>query len=174
MRHRRCSVRHLWRLSGELNTVSPWELVWYNSITEMVILLPAVYWLERSEWNVVLCYPVMCGFSLRLYQYCNTLVPTSIRLLNARSGWGSEWGATTGKWVWTVAFGIIKGYCIVFVWQTVEEAFVPVIKMSFDGIELDMLFARLALQVIPEDEDLRDESLLKNLDIKCIRSLNGV
>ena len=49
----------------------------------------------------------------------------------------------------------------------------PVIKMSFDGIELDMLFARLALQVIPEDEDLRDESLLKNLDIKCIRSLNG-
>ena len=54
-----------------------------------------------------------------------------------------------------------------------EEAFVPVIKMSFDGIELDMLFARLALQVIPEDEDLRDESLLKNLDIKCIRSLNG-
>jgi len=73
-----------------------------------------------------------------------------------------------------VAFGIIKGYCIVFVWQTVEEAFVPVIKMSFDGIELDMLFARLALQVIPEDEDLRDESLLKNLDIKCIRSLNGV
>lgn len=57
--------------------------------------------------------------------------------------------------------------------RTVEEAFVPVIKMSFDGIELDMLFARLALQVIPEDEDLRDESLLKNLDIKCIRSLNG-
>lgn len=36
-----------------------------------------------------------------------------------------------------------------------------------------MLFARLALQVIPEDQDLRDESLLKNLDQKCVRSLNG-
>ena len=36
-----------------------------------------------------------------------------------------------------------------------------------------MLFARLALQTIPEDQDLRDESLLKNLDIRCIRSLNG-
>ncbi len=45
--------------------------------------------------------------------------------------------------------------------------------MAFDGIELDMLFARLALQIIPEDQDLRDESLLKNLDQKCVRSLNG-
>lgn len=57
--------------------------------------------------------------------------------------------------------------------RAVEGAFVPVIKMEFDGIELDMLFARLALQVIPEDQDLRDEALLKNLDQKCVRSLNG-
>lgn len=32
-----------------------------------------------------------------------------------------------------------------------EEAFVPVIKMNFDGIELDMLFARLALKEIPDN-----------------------
>lgn len=57
--------------------------------------------------------------------------------------------------------------------RAVEDAFVPVIKMTFDGIEMDILFARLALQEIPEDLDLREESLLKNLDIKCIRSLNG-
>uniref|UniRef100_A0A8C9B083 Poly(A) polymerase n=1 Tax=Prolemur simus TaxID=1328070 RepID=A0A8C9B083_PROSS len=38
---------------------------------------------------------------------------------------------------------------------------------------IDILFARLALQTIPEDLDLRDDSLLKNLDIRCIRSLNG-
>ena len=38
---------------------------------------------------------------------------------------------------------------------------------------MDMLFARLALQEIKEDQDLRDEMLLKNLDMRCIRSLNG-
>ncbi|KAM4633528.1 poly(A) polymerase beta-like isoform 1-T1 [Polymixia lowei] len=57
--------------------------------------------------------------------------------------------------------------------RAVEEAFVPVIKLSFDGIEIDILFARLALQTIPENLDLRDDRLLKNLDIRCIRSLNG-
>ncbi|KAK2499453.1 hypothetical protein MC885_016894 [Smutsia gigantea] len=57
--------------------------------------------------------------------------------------------------------------------RAVEEAIVPVIKLCFDRIEIDILFARLALQTIPEDLDLRDDSLLKNLDIRCIRSLNG-
>ena len=37
-----------------------------------------------------------------------------------------------------------------------------------------MLFARLALPTIPEDIDLREEALLKNLDQKCVRSLNGM
>ncbi|XP_011314445.1 poly(A) polymerase type 3 [Fopius arisanus] len=57
--------------------------------------------------------------------------------------------------------------------RAVEEAFVPVIKMNFDGIEIDMLFAKLALKEIPDSMDLRDDILLKNLDQKCVRSLNG-
>ncbi|XP_022121773.2 poly(A) polymerase type 3 isoform X1 [Pieris rapae] len=57
--------------------------------------------------------------------------------------------------------------------RAVEDAFVPVIKMNFDGIEIDLLFARLALKEIPDSFDLRDDILLKNLDQKCVRSLNG-
>ncbi|RMZ92928.1 poly(A) polymerase gamma, partial [Brachionus plicatilis] len=55
----------------------------------------------------------------------------------------------------------------------IEEAFVPVIKTEFDGIELDMLFARLSFSTIPDDLDLKDDSILRNLDEKCVRSLNG-
>ncbi|XP_052870046.1 poly(A) polymerase type 3 [Anopheles cruzii] len=57
--------------------------------------------------------------------------------------------------------------------RAVEEAFVPVVKMNFDGIEIDLLFARLALKEIPDNFDLRDDMLLKNLDQKSVRSLNG-
>lgn len=45
--------------------------------------------------------------------------------------------------------------------------------MNFDGIEIDMLFARLLLKEIPDTMDLQDDYLLKNLDPKCVRSLNG-
>ncbi|CAF0877495.1 unnamed protein product [Adineta ricciae] len=55
----------------------------------------------------------------------------------------------------------------------IEEAFVPVIKLTFDGIELDMLFSRLALTAIPDNLDLKDDKILHNLDQRCARSLNG-
>jgi poly(A) polymerase Pap1 len=51
---------------------------------------------------------------------------------------------------------------------------VPVIKTEFDGVELDMLFARLSYSTIPDDLDLKDDTILKNLDQKCVRSLNGL
>lgn len=57
--------------------------------------------------------------------------------------------------------------------HAVEEAFVPAIKLDFMEIEMDLLFARLALDKIPADIDLKEIALLKNLDQKCVRSLNG-
>jgi poly(A) polymerase len=57
--------------------------------------------------------------------------------------------------------------------MVIEDAFVPVIKTEFDGIELDMLFARLSVPVISDNLDLKDDTILKNLDPKCVRSLNG-
>ncbi|TDL29399.1 poly polymerase [Rickenella mellea] len=55
----------------------------------------------------------------------------------------------------------------------VPEAFVPIIKLKISGIAIDFLMARLALSTIPEDLSLRDDNLLRNLDERCIRSLNG-
>ncbi|XP_069625001.1 poly(A) polymerase gamma isoform X1 [Ranitomeya imitator] len=57
--------------------------------------------------------------------------------------------------------------------RAVEDAFVPVIKFEFLNIEIDLVFARLPLQCIPDNLDLRDDSWLRSLDIRCIRSLNG-
>lgn len=73
----------------------------------------------------------------------------------------------------TSFFELLKQQSEVKDLRAVEEAFVPVIKMNFDGIEIDMLFARLALKEIPDDMDLKDDNVLKNLDPKCVRSLNG-
>jgi len=39
---------------------------------------------------------------------------------------------------------------------------------------MDLLFARLALAQIPENLNLRDEMLLKNLDHESVKSLNGM
>lgn len=55
----------------------------------------------------------------------------------------------------------------------VEDAFVPVIKTKIDNIELDILFARLALKNIPEGQDLKNVELLRNLEDSCVRSING-
>ncbi|CAA90398.2 Poly(A) polymerase [Caenorhabditis elegans] len=55
----------------------------------------------------------------------------------------------------------------------VENAFVPIMTMKYSGIEIDFLFARLALKEVPEDLDILDDALLKNLDQESVRSLNG-
>eukprot|EP00092_Neocalanus_flemingeri_P013630 GFUD01014700.1.p1 GENE.GFUD01014700.1~~GFUD01014700.1.p1 ORF type:complete len:593 (-),score=153.56 GFUD01014700.1:569-2347(-) len=57
--------------------------------------------------------------------------------------------------------------------RPVPDAFVPVIKFCFDGIDIDLVFARLALKEVDDHQDLSDPMLLKNLDPKCVRSLNG-
>lgn len=38
---------------------------------------------------------------------------------------------------------------------------------------MDLLFARLALAIIPSNLNLLDKTLLRNLDQRCVRSLNG-
>ncbi|XP_040903448.1 poly(A) polymerase alpha-like [Toxotes jaculatrix] len=60
--------------------------------------------------------------------------------------------------------------------QAVEEAFLPVIKLCYDGTEIicvDLVFARLLQRSVPENLKVCNNELLKNLDKLCVRSLNG-
>jgi poly(A) polymerase len=58
--------------------------------------------------------------------------------------------------------------------QGVPDAYVPVITTEIMGIPLDFTMARLALSTIPDDISLQDDNLLRNLDERCVRSLNGM
>lgn len=55
----------------------------------------------------------------------------------------------------------------------IPDAFVPIIKIKISGISIDLICAKLDLATVPEDLTLEDKNLLKNLDEKDLRSLNG-
>jgi poly(A) polymerase len=55
----------------------------------------------------------------------------------------------------------------------VPEAFVPVMNLKLSGISIDLVFARLPVNSITDEVNLLDVNILKNLDEKCILSLNG-
>lgn len=59
--------------------------------------------------------------------------------------------------------------------RAIEEAFVPVIKFRYSGIEIDMTFTRLQTAEVPQDsqEPLLHPTAMEGMDAKCIRSLNG-
>ncbi|KAH8834229.1 polymerase [Flagelloscypha sp. PMI_526] len=55
----------------------------------------------------------------------------------------------------------------------VPGAYVPLITIKMFGIPLDLTFAQLMLSTIPEDLLLKDDNLLRGIDERCVRSLNG-
>uniref|UniRef100_A0A2H1VG45 Poly(A) polymerase n=1 Tax=Spodoptera frugiperda TaxID=7108 RepID=A0A2H1VG45_SPOFR len=57
--------------------------------------------------------------------------------------------------------------------RAIEAAYVPLIKLDVDGIEIDLLFSRLPLAKIPDSLDLDSNVMLQDMDPKCVRSLNG-
>jgi poly(A) polymerase len=56
----------------------------------------------------------------------------------------------------------------------VPDAYVPILKLVYDGIDIDLLFASLALPSIPANLNPLDDNHLRNLEEKSVLSLNGV
>ncbi|KAI9775285.1 MAG: polynucleotide adenylyltransferase, partial [Peltula sp. TS41687] len=56
----------------------------------------------------------------------------------------------------------------------VPDAFVPIIKFEYSGISIDLIFAGLAVSQVPITLSLKDKSLLRGVEGRALRSLNGV
>lgn len=55
------------------------------------------------------------------------------------------------------------------------EAFAPIIAFKYSGVDIDLLFGRIAsLDQIPKDFDLRDDKLLQGLTASEVVCVNGV
>ncbi|CAK7898761.1 poly(A) polymerase [[Candida] anglica] len=57
--------------------------------------------------------------------------------------------------------------------KPVPDAFVPIIMIEFGGISIDLICARLDIPRVPKDLSLDDKNLLRNVDEKDLRALNG-
>ena len=58
--------------------------------------------------------------------------------------------------------------------NSVKDAFVPRIGMEFEGIEIDLVFARVESKEVGDElENLLNDNILKNCDNESVRSLNG-
>lgn len=56
---------------------------------------------------------------------------------------------------------------------SVPDAFVPIIKIKVSGISIDLICARLDIPQVPLNLTLEDKNLLRNIDEKDLRALNG-
>ncbi|KXZ51558.1 hypothetical protein GPECTOR_12g521 [Gonium pectorale] len=57
--------------------------------------------------------------------------------------------------------------------QPVPDAFVPMIGIKYKGVQLDVLYAPLAMHTLPEQLDLSNHAVLRGCDEPTVRSLNG-
>ena len=56
----------------------------------------------------------------------------------------------------------------------VREAFLPIISMTFNGVEFDLLLARISRKTVNEDlGNLLDDNIFRGCDMHSIRSLAG-
>lgn len=56
----------------------------------------------------------------------------------------------------------------------VHDAYVPVIKFRYRDVEIDLLCAPLQVSRIPDNFDIHDDRILRNVDDPTQRSVNGV
>ena len=56
----------------------------------------------------------------------------------------------------------------------VRNAYVPVMSFKYNGIDIDMVYAQLQIELLDNTWNINNDSNLRNLDNTSILSLNGV
>ncbi|KAJ2608008.1 polynucleotide adenylyltransferase [Coemansia sp. RSA 1365] len=72
-----------------------------------------------------------------------------------------------------IMVGMLKERSEVTEITPVPKTYVPVIKMQFSGVDIDLTVAVLQQPTIPEDLELFDNNILRTMNSTCVRSLNG-
>ncbi|XP_029944231.1 poly(A) polymerase beta-like [Salarias fasciatus] len=54
-----------------------------------------------------------------------------------------------------------------------EKTVVPVVKLTYKGEKMDLVYVQYPEDSVPEAVDLMDDGLVRGLDPRCVRSLNG-
>ena len=57
--------------------------------------------------------------------------------------------------------------------KSIETAAVPILTFDFDKVNIDLLFAHMPLNTVPESFDIDDDAALQGVDEKTEKSLNG-
>lgn len=57
--------------------------------------------------------------------------------------------------------------------QAVPDAYVPVIKLTAEHVELDLTYAQLQVNEVARHVDVQNNELLRGMDDVSIRSING-
>ena len=56
---------------------------------------------------------------------------------------------------------------------SVESAQVPLITFDFEDVNIDLLFASLPIDSVPDDFDINDDNVLRGVDVSTEKTLNG-
>lgn len=56
---------------------------------------------------------------------------------------------------------------------SVPDAYVPIMKLEYSGVDIDIIYASLQLQSVPLTLSLKDDALLRGLDDVDRRAING-
>ena len=131
-----------------------------------------------SKWAVEQCDELRMGANARKLAQVQMFTFGSYRLGVHSSGGDIDMLCVGPRFITREAFFTKLGSRLqsdprVTEYAAVPEAYVPVIKFKFREVEIDLLYATISSNVLPDQLDIQNDNILRNIDEKSVLSLNG-